>query len=121
MGRQLADVLREMTGDQYDEINGALSEIVEAAMETGRAGELTIKLKIKPSATDAAEVSCDIKAKVPELPKKPTIFFVVNGDSLIRNNPRQQELPLRAVETPAVAPLAAPLVPDGPLPMKSTG
>jgi len=120
--RQIADVLRDLAGDQYQEITDQLGEVVRAAMETGKVGALTVSLKIRPNAANAVQVECDIKAKIPVKPPAPTIFFVANGDSLVRTDPNQGVLPLKAVEPPpAAAPLRASPVDDGPVPMRVGG
>jgi len=87
--RQIADVLRDLAGDQYQAITDQLGEVVRAAMETGKGGAITISLKIKPNAQNAVQVECDIKSKIPTKPPAPTIFFVANGDSLVRHDPSQ--------------------------------
>jgi len=118
--RQIADVLRDLAGDQYQEITDQLGEVVRAAMETGKVGALTVSLKIKPNAANAVQVECDIKAKIPTRPTPPTIFFVANGDSLVRTDPNQMALPLKAVPPePVAAPVRMPLVDDGPVPMRT--
>lgn len=107
--RQIAEVLRDLAGDRYQEMTDQLAEVVRAAMETGKGGALTISIKIKPNASNAVQVECDIKAKIPTKPPVPTIFFVANGDSLVRNDPDQMRLPLKPTA----------VVEDGPLPMKA--
>lgn len=105
--RQIADVLRDLAGDQYEEITTSLAEVVRATMETGKVGALTIALKIRPTASNAVQVECDIKTKVPAKPTPPTIFFVANEDSLVRQDPNQMRLPLKPTA-----------VDDGPMPLK---
>lgn len=133
MSRQFGETLRELAGDQYQKMTDGLAEVVAAAMATGRVGEITVKLKIRPTNANAVQVECDVKTKVPVKPAHPTIFFVANGDSLVRTDPNQMALPLKPV---APAPMAAPmkqgaadmqaptmrpaLVSDGPAPMKQT-
>lgn len=108
--RQIAEILRDLAGDRYQEMIDQLGEVVRAAMETGKGGALTVALKIKPNAANAVQVECEIKAKIPTKPPAPTIFFVANGGSLVRNDPSQMRLPLRDVALPpeqVVAPLKA--------------
>lgn len=108
--RQIADVLRDLAGDQYEEITTQLAEVVRATMETGKVGALTIALKIRPTASNAVQVECDVKAKVPVKPTPPTsTSFVANEDSLVRQDPNQMRLPLKAA-----------VVEDAPLPMKAS-
>ena len=102
MGLQIADVLRQLAGGSvYDDANAKLAEIVEAVKETRKAGELTIKLKISPNGDGSVKVHEDVKAKVPELSRGDTVFFVTSGGILSRNDPRQGDLPLKVVKQPA--------------------
>lgn len=98
MGKQIADVLRELAGGQtYDEINGQLQEIVEAVRETGKIGEMTIKLKFRPNGEHSVVIQDTVTAKVPEPPRGDTVFFVDAAGGLLRDDPRQPKLPLREV------------------------
>lgn len=105
MARPFADVLRDLAGGQsYDQLTGALSEIVEAVMLTRKAGDLTLKLKITPNGENSVRIADEIKVKVPEENRGHSIFFVASGGILSRNDPRQGDLPLRDV-TAGKAPL----------------
>jgi ribosomal protein S28E/S33 len=96
--RQFADVLRELcAGSTYDELTARLGEVVEAVTDTGKVGEISIKLKIKPNGDAGVIVTDEIKTKVPERARGDTVFFVTSGGSLVRQDPRQQDLPLRSV------------------------
>ena len=98
MGRQIADVLRELAGGQtYDEINGALQEVVEAVRQTRKSGALTIKLNIKPNGEHAVMITDTVISKVPEATRGETLFFVDASGGLLRDDPRQEKLPLRSV------------------------
>lgn len=98
MSRQFADVLRDLGGgNTYDELTARLAEVVEAVTETHKMGEISIKLKIKPNGDSGVIVTDEIKAKVPEATRGDTVFFVTSGGSLVRQDPRQQDLPLRQV------------------------
>lgn len=103
MARQIADVLRDLAGGQtYDQINGALAEIVTACQETGKVGELSLKLKIKPSGDGTTVTVFDeLRTKVPEPTRPPTIFFTTASGGLMRSDPRQTEMKLRDVTAPA--------------------
>ncbi len=98
MARPFADVIRELGGGAtYDELTARLAEVVAAVTETRKVGELSIRLKIKPNGEAGVIVADEIKAKVPEPPRGDTVFFVTSGGSLVRQDPRQQDLPLRTV------------------------
>lgn len=97
MSRPFADVLRELSGGEtYDELTTRLGGLVTAVMETRRRGTLSINLTVKPNGDAGVIVTDEIKSKLPEKNCGETVFFVTGG-SLIRNDPRQQDLPLRRV------------------------
>ena len=98
MARQFADVLRDLGGGAtYDELTARLAEVVEAVTTTRKIGEISIKLKVKPNGDSGVIVADEIKSKVPEPARGDTVFFVTAGGSLVRQDPRQQDLPLRRV------------------------
>lgn len=103
--RPFADVLRELSGgDTYDILTTKLGELVEAVAQHHKPGELTLTLKVTPNG-DAVVVTETVKSKVPEAGRRSTMFFVTSGGALVRQDPRQQDLPLRTVAaaTPASA------------------
>lgn len=100
MSRPFADVLRELSGGQtIVECGDRLAELVEAVAETGKAGSLTLKINVKPNGKDgnAVEVSDSVTLKKPEPERGKSFFFTDAGGSLVRNDPRQDDLPLREV------------------------
>lgn len=99
MARPFADVLRELSGgNTYEELTSALAEVVEAVIETRKSGSISISLSIKPNGDGAVMITDDIKTKVPQPARGTTVFFATSGGSLVRQDPRQQDLPLRRVE-----------------------
>lgn len=104
--RQIADVLRDLTGGQtYDELNAALAEVVGAVVRTRKAGEISIKLKIKANGETSVMIVDEIKTKVPQEARGETLFFTTSNGDLIRDDPRQSKLPLR--EVPEAQPRSA--------------
>lgn len=99
--RLFTDVMRDMRfGETLDEISKKFNELVTAVESTGKQGELIFKVKLKPSSSGAIEVIDEIKSKVPELAKGSSLFFATPEGNLVRNNPRQDELPgLKEVPT----------------------
>lgn len=105
--RPITDVLRDLRfGEALDEASDAFNALVQAVESTGKAGELTITLKLKPSTAGAIEVTDDIKAKVPKLAKGSSLFFATPEGNLVKNDPRQMSLAgLKEVTTPETRPL----------------
>lgn len=96
--RQFAEILRELcAGETYEELTARLGEVVEAVAETRKVGLISITLKIKPNGDAGVIVTDEIKTKVPEKARGDTVFFVTSGGSLVRQDPRQPDLPLRSV------------------------
>lgn len=99
MARPFADILRELgNGTTYDDLTAKLAEVVEAVTETRKIGEISIKLRVKPNGDSGVIVADEIKCKIPEAARGDTVFFVTSGGSLVRQDPRQQNLPLRRVD-----------------------
>jgi hypothetical protein len=97
--RLFADVLRDMrAGQTHDELSEALHALVRQCCETGRGGELTYTLTIKPTkSAEAVEITDKIGLKEPRNERGSSLFFVTATFDLTRNNPRQQPLDLREV------------------------
>lgn len=94
--RPFADVVRQIDGGVfYDDLTAQLAEVVQAVSATGKTGELTLKLKVKPNGSNSVSIIEQVTAKVPEPPRGATIFFVTEAGDLLRDDPRQAKLPLR--------------------------
>lgn len=92
--RPFTDVLRDMRfGETLDELSEEFNKLVAAVDNTGKAGSLTLTIKLKPSTAGAIEVLDDIKAKAPQLSKGSSLFFPTVECNLVRNDPRQAEIP----------------------------
>lgn len=102
--RLFADVLRDMRGGQsHDELSEALHQLVRQCCETGRAGEVTYTLAVKPTkSAEAVELTDKIGLKEPRNERGSSLFFVSATFDLTRNNPRQVPLDLREVPPPPI-------------------
>lgn len=80
--------------DLKDELTDALNDMVHASTETGKASELTLKIKLKPMAGNSGQVEmdADVKAKLPQPNRGKTILFATPQNNLQRENPKQQTL-----------------------------
>jgi hypothetical protein len=79
-------------GELHDELSEKLNELVTACSETGKAGALTLTLKLKPSKGGAMEISDEVKSKVPKLEHGSTLMFPTPEGNLQREDPRQLKL-----------------------------
>lgn len=90
------DTLLEMrAGKTHEEMTEKLHEVVHAVRESGKVGELTLKITVRPFSkgnTDTLNVEDEIKMKCPELDKGGTVFFATPDDNLSRRDPSQNDL-----------------------------
>ena len=76
-----------------------LAEVAQAVDNTGKQGELNIKLTIKKiSRAGAMEIIDKITTKVPADPPETTMVFVTPEGNLLTQDPRQQALDLETVK-----------------------
>lgn len=90
-------------GSTHSALSADLAELLRTVQSTGRAGALTLKLKIAPATraesgqVDRVNITADRKLELPK-PVAPADFFWLTDDGeTTRNHPRQQSLPLREV------------------------
>lgn len=89
-----ADFLANSAPFLGEEATEALNDLVHATTETGKAGSLTLTIKMKPIGGKAGqmELETDVKAKLPAPTKGKTILFTTPDNNLQRSDPRQQTL-----------------------------
>lgn len=86
-------------GTLSEELTKELVALTQACIETHKAGEITLTLKLKPGKGGHLEVIDDIKVKKPRFERGSTIMFPTPEGNLMREDPRQGELPgLRKVD-----------------------
>lgn len=89
------DILRQIRrGAPVEEATYALADIVRAVDETGKPGQLTVTLTVKPSKHGGPEktIIAEVKAKKPRADIAPAIFFSNEEGDLVRVDPRQEEM-----------------------------
>lgn len=85
-------------------LTGDFKELLQAVRDHGRSGSMTLKLKVAPATKGGQEVdkitiTAERKLELPK-PDQPSDFFWLTADAQpSRKHPRQQELPLRTVES----------------------
>lgn len=88
--RPALDVLAELRrGKAKHDITKSLHDVVTAVKNTGKKGELVIKLVIEPVKNDATQVDVTdvIVAKAPVLTKAPSRFYLTDDANLTRTDP----------------------------------
>lgn len=100
--RSFSEVIAEYGhGRLMERLSDKLAEVVAAVGETNLKGTLTLKLNVEPSGEGAFTLSAEVTHKVPERGVGQAIFYADGEGNLSRRDPRQSELPLRAVsDTP---------------------
>lgn len=91
--RPFTDTLRGIRrGGLAEELSEELNRLTKACTETGRAGELVLKIKLKPGKGGHIEVLDDVSLRLPKPERGVSIFFATPDNNLQQNDPRQGEL-----------------------------
>lgn len=88
-------------GECITELSQSLAQLASAVRSSGKKGKLTLELEIAPLSKGggtAIGVIDRIAVKLPAEEKEVSVFYVGDDGRLSRNDPRQRELPLQAVE-----------------------
>jgi hypothetical protein len=94
-------ILQVNNGAALAELSDALAKLVAAVRQTGKKGSLTLTLRVTPASkasSDVLLVEAEVKARVPEQERGSTIFYATDNNLLVRNDPKQQMLPLRVID-----------------------
>ncbi|MET4696122.1 hypothetical protein [Endozoicomonas lisbonensis] len=84
------------------ELTDELSELVKAVRDTHRMGELTLKLKVQlhnARDEDTVIITPAVNNKKPRLDMAKAIMYSTADGDLLRNDPNQPELQLKAIES----------------------
>lgn len=86
-------------GEVLSDLAAAMREVTEAVQLAGKPGAIILTIAIQPATSSGAVIVADeIKVKLPKEEKITSIFFSDDAGNLLRNDPRQKELPLRTVK-----------------------
>ena len=96
--RPFLDYLREhRMGLTHAELSEAMQQLVAAVVAERKGGEITLKISVKPQGDGAVMVTDEVKLKLPKPTKGGSLFFVTPENNLVRQDPRQADLPLHAI------------------------
>lgn len=105
--RPFADWLREQSGGStHEELGDGLHDLIARVRDTGKAGSITLTVKVKPLKENDRMfvVSDEIKLNLPEHDRKASMFYTDAEGNLVRNDPDQMEFEsLREVAPPTTA------------------
>lgn len=94
------EVLEHLNSGALFDLSEQLAECVERSTETGKQSTLTLKLIIKPEGnTGQFEIRDEVKRTLPALPRRTTLMFANDKGFLQREDPKQQNLNLKTVDT----------------------
>jgi hypothetical protein len=86
-------------GRTHSELTVGMKELLAAVRDTGKAGTITLELKVKPTArgneVSKVVITDKVTIKAPKPERGDDYFFVTDDDNLSRNHPRQHSLDLR--------------------------
>lgn len=102
--RAFAIFLQELRdGRTHTELTTQMAALLEKVKETGKGGEITLKLKVKPagrgSDVDKIVIADSITVTLPKPERGEDFFWLTEENDLSRNHPRQHSLPLREAAT----------------------
>lgn len=110
--RPFAELLTTIEqGEAHAEASRALHDLVSAVMDVGKAGVLTITVKVEPVKGNKGQVlvGVQVAAKPPKSSPGAGVFFVDDAGNLSRHDPRQMVLDgLRVVEPKPARTVATP-------------
>ena len=91
-------------GRAHAELSTTLAELLAAVKETGKAGEITLKLKVKPASrgsdVDKVTITDTVAVKLPKPERGEDFYWLTDDNNLSRNHPRQHSLELREATPP---------------------
>lgn len=98
MIRPITDTLRFIEGGTFiDEASDKLAEIVRKVEETGKAGELTMKITVRQASAGALALTGIVSAKVPKDKPIEVLLFSTPEGNLLTSDPRQKDLDLKPI------------------------
>lgn len=95
------ELLRDLRrGETMEELSEELADLQIRCKQTGKVGELTLKIKVRPEKgmDGMFNITDEIKTKKPQFDRGATVFYEHADMQLRREDPRQQKLELREVE-----------------------
>lgn len=92
----IMEILRtQHRGRLLEALERDVADSVAAVRESGKKGEVVLKIKIEPASKDGQQVylNTTLNPKHPRMPKAPNLYFVTDDGGLSVRDPRQPEMP----------------------------
>jgi hypothetical protein len=96
--RPFAAVLQDINnGAVADQLAHDVQNLVQTVRQFGRKGKLTVTLEVAPRKGNAAALNLTARRdlKLPQEEPVESVFFADTDGNLLRDDPRQPQLPLR--------------------------
>jgi hypothetical protein len=90
-------------GVTIPQLDRELAMLVQKVQCAGRAGTLTLKIKVSPNAKRGVRIEDEVSVKEPKMETGVSFFFTDASGTLLRNDPNQSEMNFTTVadEQPA--------------------
>jgi ribosomal protein S28E/S33 len=90
---KFTEFLNEHRGGALDiELAETLDEVVDAVLRTGKAGDVTLKLKVSKNGDMMVAIMDDVNGKIPVL-DEPRLYWRGTDGRLTRDNPMAPRIP----------------------------
>lgn len=102
-GRFISTLMCAGKGAAVKKLNDAQEKLVHLVKLTGKSGEITVKIlyKTAPYGENAFHTEWKHSVKLPDIKNPPDIMFATDDNRLVRQDPRQIEMPFREEEATA--------------------
>jgi len=111
MAKAFAVFLQEINdGRVHSRLTERLDALLHAVRDTGKAGSVTVTIKVKPATrssgvVDKVTLKGEVKADLPQNDAGEDFFWMTEDAELSRNHPRQSSLELREAPRAAIGDL----------------
>lgn len=97
--RPFADILIGLNrGRTHDELSRAIQQLAQAVQDTRKKGSVVFTVTLTPGKADGVlELSDNVVIKEPKHERAASLFFADDDGNLVRDDPKQQTLPLRDI------------------------
>jgi len=101
-------------GELSDELDDKFAQLVQKVEDTGKAGEITLKIKVKKGSANQLEITDNVSVKLPQPARASTLVFALPEGGVTRTDPRQASIDF-AIKAPLISSKPATVVADEPV------
>jgi hypothetical protein len=84
-------------GALHEDLGAALAAVCMAVVETGKAGSISLTLKVAALGDGMVQINDGIAVKVPLADQPASMYWIDDAGNALRSNPAQPELPLHTI------------------------